>query len=152
MKFENPYLPDSVKEPVIKCTLLIPNSRVNKFRSIRPRNGTLSTVANILIEKLYDTCNKRGWTLITTSEFERFVSQCELINPGEFVGPEAHRPVGEANHPDDKGGTVDVPVRSAPERPVEPVTTSVPSPGSGKARPGKRRVPAKKDPLDETLD
>ncbi len=88
MAFKNPYQ-GCVKQGIsIRLNADVLADRYNFYRSIRLANGTIQTTVNLLLEKLYHECIRRGITNASNqSEFERFVTDSQLVLPDEVFRP-----------------------------------------------------------------
>jgi len=90
--FSNPYkgveaLPS---EERFRFQSHVPEERFNYFKGLRLKQGTIIITVNTLIEKLYHELKRRGVKDLTDrQQFEQFVTQCQLVLPGE-VNPELY--------------------------------------------------------------
>lgn len=83
LPFTNPYL-GLPEEKLTRFQTWIDSDHHQFFRLIRTKNGTATTLVNLLVSKLYHELNRRGIVDITDTEaFEHFVANCNLTLPSD---------------------------------------------------------------------
>lgn len=90
--FANPYkgIESLPSEERFRFQSHVPEERFNYFKGLRLKQGTIIITVNTLIEKLYHELKRRGVKDLTDrQQFEQFVTQCQLVLPGE-VNPELY--------------------------------------------------------------